>query len=422
MSKERIRFPDGPAMARVLHANRGSAVEVILRLAWDLGLSRDEICCLTWDQVSLSNRELVLPDRTVPMEAEVWQCLADRFARYCGKSNHVLLSDRLHRPMQPESVSRLARTALDTDPSLIGIRLTDLRYGFLLRQIEGHGWPYAARVGGMQASTMQALFLPAVRSAGCPETARRAPAAAEASGRMVREVIQKEGASPAGLALWMIWELGMAADECAALTWEQVDFERDILRLPDRSLPIDARQKQLLRALRDSCGGEAYVLLTPRSRRPYGRAELSKAIRAALVRGGAEATLQDLRRRQAHETADAPIVRCAAERGSISRREVMELLHMEKCQANRRLHRLTEEGKLVRIGARYYAAGTAVPPEEQYGAICAYLETVGTAYRKELAGVLHIGVRQCGWILRGLVEQGKLMMVGQRYALPEGKA
>ena len=62
-----------------------------------------------------------------------------------------------------------------------------------------------------------------------------------------------------------------------------------------------------------------------------------------------------------------------------------------------------------------------VPPEEQYAVIRAFLEESGPAYRQDLADLLHIGPRQCGLILRHMVEEGRLVQVGQRYCLPAGK-
>ncbi len=61
-------------------------------------------------------------------------------------------SDRRCRPMPPESISRLARTALN-DAGLADLTLGDLRRDFIIRQLEQHDWPYAARVSGISVST-----------------------------------------------------------------------------------------------------------------------------------------------------------------------------------------------------------------------------------------------------------------------------
>ena len=51
----------------------------------------------------------------------------------------------------------------------------------------------------------------------------------------------------------------------------------------------------------------------------------------------------------------------------------------------------------------------------------AHGEESGPAYRQDLADLLHIGPRQCGLILKHMVEDGRLVQVGQRYCLPAGK-
>lgn len=421
MPRESIQFPDEHAMARVLNRSRGTVPEVILRLAWDLGLSRDEICQLKWSSISFEEKAAILPDRRIPLEAEICRCLLNRREKYAGESEYVVISDRLHRQMYPESVSRIARTALDTESLLANIRLIDLRYGFILRQIKEHGWPYASRVSGIQAPTMRAIFLPALKSAGHEAAVKIGPSPVSSSDQQrLQEIIKNEGASAAGLALRMKLELDIAAQESVALTWDQIDFDAALIRLADRSIPMTDDLKRHLLALYYSRTPDTdpHVLLRPRSMQPYDRFGISRAIHTALVRGGADATLQELLNRQMRESEDSAILRYMEKRGSITWREAAGLFQMEKGQVNRRLCRLMKEKKLVRIGTRYYLYGTVVSPEDQYDVIRSYLKAVGTAFRKDLADLLKIEVRPCGWILHNLVEQGKLIKTGQHYSLP----
>ena len=55
MQKEYNR-PDEAAMRRVLERVKGELGEIILRLAWNLGLTREEIRQLKWSEVSFSER------------------------------------------------------------------------------------------------------------------------------------------------------------------------------------------------------------------------------------------------------------------------------------------------------------------------------------------------------------------------------
>ena len=70
-----VNRPDEAAMRRILEAEPASPEGVVLRLAWQQGLSRDEISDLTWEQVSFLDDRLELPDRMIPLEAEVRSCL-----------------------------------------------------------------------------------------------------------------------------------------------------------------------------------------------------------------------------------------------------------------------------------------------------------------------------------------------------------
>jgi len=72
----------------------------------------------------------------------------------------------------------------------------------------------------------------------------------------------------------------------------------------------------------------------------------------------------------------------------------------------------------VRLGMKYYPAGSVIPPEEQYAALRTHLETAGAAYRQELAEVLGIDGRRCATLLKRLVGEGLLVRTGQMYALP----
>ena len=110
-----VNRPEEGAMNRILTAAGDSAAGVILRLAWQAGLLRDEIQRLTWAQVDFNAQRLLLPDREVPIPPELsgWlEALRDSRNR-C--SPVVVLSDRDRKPLTPQSISRLARAALDSE-------------------------------------------------------------------------------------------------------------------------------------------------------------------------------------------------------------------------------------------------------------------------------------------------------------------
>ena len=412
-----VNRPDEAAMRRALEAEPASPEGVILRLAWQQGLSRDEISALTWEQVSFLDERLELPDRMVPLDPEVRACLWRLFQANNEASPYVVLSSRDRTPLRPESISRLARQVLDRWGQT-AVRLMDLRHDWIIRQLADKDWPAVARVSGVEVPALQTRF-----AAYAPEKKAPRRSAAHVDEFKLWKVLQAERDTPAGLALWLAWQLGLQAQEIVALTWDQVDLETDSLRLPDREVPLTNALRRILEDTRRRApAGEPHVLLTEHSRKPVDLPRLSRMTRAALIRGGMEdVLLRDLRRDEGREDEDARLLSLAAARGVLDRGDVMDLLGLSKTAAYARLRRLTERKKLVRIGGKYYLPGEVVPPEKHLETIRAYLEKAGSAYRQDIADLLHIQRKQCALILRRMVERGELAQSGQKYYLPRNE-
>lgn len=419
MQKEHtLNRPDREAMNRVLAENPCNVEGVILRLAWKQGLTRDEIRTLTWNAISFTDDQLILDDRTIPLDAETRESLKMWYAFRGSISDYVVISARLRKQMLPESISRSARVALDRG-GLHGISLVDLRRDFIISQLEEHDWPYAARVSGVSPPALYAQFSAymSLDRSGTPKEDQTQ----QVDEFRLWKVLQSEEDLLVKAAVWMAWKMGMYVKEIVSLTWDQVDFEENKVCLVDRTIPLNATVCRLLLEMKSRSQGvdDPHVMLTPNSNRPIDQPRLSKIVRTALIRGGMEhIKLGDLNKEEKREKDDAKILRYVSENGTISRREVMLLLGLQKVAAYERLRRLTAQRKLVRVGAKYYLAGTVIPPEEQYERIRSHLEQVGCAYRQELAELLHIETRKCGLILKHLVEEEKLVQKGQRYYLP----
>ena len=416
MRKYVVNRPDPAAMGRILE--QAGPEGVVLRLAWQAGLTREEISALTWNQVSFLDNRLELPDRMVPLEpdlrAELWRL----YEAQGDLSPRVVLSSRGKTPLAPESISRLARLALDREGQR-SVRLMDLRHDWILRQLADKGWAEVARISGVEVPSLHLRFSALVEEKA--EEKKSIPRSGQVDEFKLWRVLQAERSSPAGLALWLAWQLGLQAQEIAALTWDQVDFDRDSLCLPDREVPLTNAVRRMLEDTRRRVrpGDPPQVLLTERSRNPLDLPRLSRMTRAALIRGGMEHTsLRDLRRDESREDEDARLLE-AAQQGPLSRGDVTALLGVSKTAAYGRLHRLTEQRKLVRIGAKYYLPGSVVPPERHWETIRAYLTQAGFAYRQDIVQLLHIRPKQCTLLLRRLVERGDLVQRGQKYSLPE---
>lgn len=418
--EEKNRRLDEAALRRILEQEQKGPEALVLRLAWLEGLTREEIAALTWDQVSFLDGRLELPDRMVPLDPEVrsflWRLHEANEAREEAGDPHVLLSARERRPMRLESVSRLARLALDRG-GLTGVRLLDLRYDWIIRCLDRMDWPEAARISGVEVATLQLRF-----SASAPARKAPKPSAVQVDEFKLWKVLQAERETAAGLAMWLAWQLGLQAQEMTVLTWDQVDLDAGALRLPDREVPLTSAVRRILEEARSrrTPGEDPHVLLTERSRKPLDLPRLSRLTRAALIRGGLErVSLRDLRKDDSRETENDRILRKVLEQGFVSRSDVSELLNFSKTATYARLRRLTDQKRLVRVGGKYYLPGTVVPPERHREAIVEYLAQAGFAYRQDIVDLLHIQPKQCTLVLRHMVEEGTLVQLGQKYFLPQ---
>ena len=418
--EEKNRRLDETALRRLLEQEQTGPEALVLRLAWLEGLTREEIAALTWDQISFLDNRLELPGRMVPLDQEMraflWKLQEAREARGEPGDPHVLLSARERKPMRLESISRIARLALDRG-GLKDVRLLDLRYDWIIRCLDRMDWPEAARVSGVEVATLQLRF-----SASAPARKAPKPSAAQVDEFKLWKLLQAERDTAAGLAMWLAWQLGLQGQEMIALTWEQVDLETGILRLPDREVALTSAVRRLLEEerRRRAPGEDSHVLLTEQSRKPLDLPRLSRLVRTVLIRGGLEQTsLRDLRKNDGRELEDNLILQMVLEKNSISRKDVSELLGFSKTATYTRLRRLTEQKRLVRVGGKYYLPGTVVPPELHRETILEYLAQAGFAYRQDVVDLLRIQPKQCSLVLRHMVEEGELLQVGQRYFLPQ---
>ncbi len=412
-----VNRPEEGAMDRILAAAGASAAGVILRLAWQAGLLRDEIQHLTWAQLDFLDRRIVLPDRAVPIPPDLCVWLEELREGRNRCSEVVVLSDRDKKPLTPQSISRLARSALDKEGQT-AVRLIDLRHDYILRQLEEHDWQYVSRVAGVEAAALNLHFAGHLEEKTVSTRVRR-KTAVRIDEFALWKLLQAESVSPAGVTLWLTWQLGLQLEEVAALRWEQVDFQKERLILPDRTVPLTSGVLGVLRQLRQERPDTLFVAAAPRSGNALDRTRLSKLVRAALVRGGMDdVTLRDLRLdydiRVGGENQVMAYVRA---RQSITRNQAAELLGVSPTTAYGRLKQMVRRGKLTQVGARYYLHDTVVPPERQVQAILEYLSREGFAYRQDIARLLHIDAGQVRPILRRMIADGQIVQDRQKYIL-----
>lgn len=406
-------------MNRVLKKNFDNAAGTILRLAWQAGLLREEIQRLTWAQIDFLDQAIDLPDRRVPISQELAAWLSDLRDSRNRRSETVVLSDRDQKPLTPQSISRLTRQALDQEGQT-AVRLVDLRNDFILRQLEEHDWQYVSRISGVEAAGLKVHFAAHLKEKTVSTRIRREEAA-QIDEFALWKLLQAERTTPAGVALWLTWQLALRLEEIVALRWDQVDLPGECLRLPSRTVPLTSGVLNVLKEYRAASPETEYVLTAPRSGQPYDRTRLSRLVRAALVRSGLDnVTLRDLRLDcDIRVGGENQVTAYLRRKQSITRNEAAELMGVSRTTAYNRLKLMVQRGRLTQVGARYYLRETVVPPEKQEAVILEYLEKEGFAYRQDIARILRIEASQCRPILQKMIAGGQIAQQRQRYVLKE---
>lgn len=367
MKKELVR-PNKEAMLRLLNKYVNRVEEVIFRLAWQAGLTRQEILDLKWTDISFDDGMINLPHRSVPIVEDLSICLGVRRIMAAPEDMidsaqpYVVVTDGHRTHPTKVHLSRLVAAAIDGEESLRGLRLDDLRNDFIIRILEKNTTEYAMKVAGINRVSINATFgnyLPVKEPRERGKRSNQEPI----DEQRLRAFIQAEGSSEVAIALQFSWELGLSVPEIISLTWKQINFEKKELRIKKTVYPLsDVLTQMLQKAFSNSLSSEdTHILLTPRAKQPFDKHRLSKVVRNALVRGGLE-DLSFRRLSQASRKGVSPeeIYSYINEHGFITKKQVSAVCGVHERSAQNALHDMVEQRLLVRKGksnkVKYYLA------------------------------------------------------------------
>lgn len=408
---------DRAALEDYLARGGDGAAARAVRLAYQAGLTRAEVCALTWAQVGLADGALHLPDRNVPLSSELAAALT-RWREQDREGVYVVpAADGGGRA--PQSLSRTVHAALKK-AGIAGAGFPALRRAYVEEQLREHDWPYVLRVTGMAAATYRSEF------AGTNPVASPAPEGApdaETEEFLLWKLLQENRAAPEGVALWLLWQMDLSEAEVCALTWEQVDLAHGVLRLPGRDVPLTNAVRGVLADAYAKRGAEdEHVVCSPRTRRGVSEPRLSLRLRELLVRGGLTASSLRTLRAGARERKTVRDVRALLiERGGLTASAVRSALGLSRAGAYRALETLTESGEVLHISSVYYPAGTVVPPERQEAAVLTLAREMERIYLADVTARLGLPRRAAQGLLARMVREGLLALDPRRkqYFLPE---
>ena len=411
---------DADALNRVLEREktRYEPGGIIVHLAWNVGLFTHEIQNLRWSDISMEEKTLQLPDRTIPLDEDMLPYIQKRHSLLGKASIYVVHGFRnRNEALTRTSINRLFHKATEKEPMLNGITLLDLRRDFIAKQLQKHDWQYVSRIAGINGLTLQGKAKTLSPEPIClrPDTEKR-PEKLDAA--QLREMLLLEGTSIAGTVIRLVWDGGLQLIDVANLKWNQIDFATQRIHLEQKSVEISADLTAYLHELRKTHEPDGYVLHS-RTGNPFPIERLSVLCRRAFVNAGMDhISLKHLSLFN-YDNELEKILAYVRNRNGCSPSELREAFQLKYGTLKKYTSSLIEKKELVMLNNRFYLPGTVVEKKNQFSVIKEYLEAQGVAPRKELADVLQLTPTQASFVLSQLVAEGKLAHNNRKYSLPK---
>lgn len=415
--------PDERAMELLLVDEDDTPAGMILRLAWKCGLQRNEIPYLLWEDINFKDALAKLPDRNVPIPKGTLQYLERIRGINLSQSEYVLISQRGLAPMAKESLSRIARSALNKY-GLCNVRLADLRNDFIVRALQKYSWEYVSYISGVDLPSIRQHYLPYLDSEliqGTKNTSLNEAA--------IEKIIDLEGTSAEGLAIYLTWQLGVPVTVLPILTWDHIDFQNSELTFKDKKVPIP---ENLLGKLKDVKTGNEflsdYLLLTENTKKPFDYPYLYKSVQKALIRNGLyDLSLIDLyndylkRHNAPHESKDDALLAYLMDHRFTDYETTKNALGFSSEETSLLLKSCKDSGEIIQVGLRYFLPGTVVSPERHHEVILNYVAKNQPVTSNELSELLGLADRrQIFPIIKPLLSSGELIRKSvNKYVLPE---
>lgn len=410
--EKRIGLADAEKIWKLLDSNPYELSTVVIHLAWRCGLSTGTIWTLKWQEIDFEKAFLRLSDRDVPIEQKtlrqlrIWKNVCDGYG-----CEHITVSLKTKKYIVIQSLSRIVRDAL-SGIGLASINIKDLRNDFIERALKQYDWEYAMKICGLTTSTYKTEYV----RMGSHERPI-GPRVNEETSDMecLRQVLKKNKGSTAGLALWLVFDADLRIGETASLQWDQVDFAKRTVSTERGETILSEQLTEMLEKEKASRLPDepAYVILSPKSRKPMDFARTSVTIKNLLMKSGLSTTdVKALKSAIAQEPLKHAVMDFVRKNGSVNGAKASEILGTTKASALSILKALSDEGKLAKTRKDgWHLSEEVVSVENWRNAVIELARKQGCVTRGEVAEMLHTGNYSARSLLRNMRQEGTLKQI-----------
>jgi integrase/biotin operon repressor len=258
--------------------------QAVIRLAWQAGLTAEEIGRLMWSDVDFTRDTIRAGNRTIPMAYD----LSDFFSQMDQKGPFVIYSRKdTHSPSSRNNITLKSREAFRR-MGLNDMTLKTLKYDFIVRSIDKMPIENVSRITGISRQYLREIYKRYTGS--IPPDPPHAKPELFFDKNAILAATEKEKYSIDSTALLLSMMGGLTMEEVSELKWNDVNFSFSEICIRDTTFPIPQYLAKYLKRLKKcSSSSSPYVLHGVISNNRLDPIFIVKHVRQFLVRNNLDA-------------------------------------------------------------------------------------------------------------------------------------
>ena len=413
--------PDPMKMEEAIASIRmGKRDLLVILLAYDAGLSAGEMQEAKYSDISDDFSFLIGPGgRKIPLVPRLAETLESLQGLNQSPDTPILMSRKQADRVSRVYTSNVAKKFVEY-AGMPGVRLSDLRTACVVNWMQQYPWEYVSQISGLELRVLTQRYQHYL-----PEGSIRPQAVpvnyTEVTPDQIKSIFQKHKDDLFGLILRLQVVHQLSSSVICSLTWDMVDDEKNVILLPETTIPITDDLRSCLKAAR-AYSDTNWVLAFPNSKTPYTGGVISHFMSKTLLGDGyAGITVQTLMHAAEYLKCKAIVNELLMKEDCFFADDFVATCGLPEYKARLMLIEMEKEGLINQIGLRVYSAENTIPPTKFAEVARTLTETYGGNFKsRQFAEAIGIDARSAATQLRRMIAEGQVKRVnrtkGTRYA------
>ena len=356
--------PDHEKMNRALRdANMVKPTKAIILLAYHAGLTVGEMVELKGTDIEGDFSFIkALDGRRIPITPQLAEALKELYWLDEEPGRPIIYTKSWDKAMSTMHAGRLAKSFL-CFAEMPKVRLGDLRTACIIDWMQRYPWEYVAQIsgvimGGLTQRYQYYLSPDAIRKkAGTVNPLEITPT-------IVHAILQKHTNDIVGLILRLTINHRLSHADLVRLTWDMVDWDGNVIRFNEKTIPITEEILPCLKVARDKSKTN-WVFVYPNTQTPYTGDTSSYCVNKALIQDGyIGLTSSQLIRATAYLEHRKIVYDIIREKGYLKAKDLYAATNIGWSRKVELLNHMKRTGEIIQIGHKYYSSKTTVSPDK----------------------------------------------------------